>query len=185
MIKKTFAEISYNFKKLSEGSLKEIEDASEMMIKSLSSNGKILFCGNGGSAADAQHLSAELIGRYRKNRRPLAAVALTTDTSSLTAIGNDFSFNDIFARQVEAIGNEKDILYAISTSGNSENVINAIKSAKKKSMFVIGVTGLEGGKMNDFCDILITVPADRPDRIQEMHIAVGQVLCEIIENTLC
>ena len=184
MIKKTLQEISDNFLKLSENSIEEIESSAEMILEALLNGNKVMFCGNGGSAADAQHLAAELIGRYRKNRNPIAGIALTTDTSSLTAIGNDFSFSDIFSRQVEALGKEGDILYSISTSGNSENVINAIRIAKKLNIKTIGITGRDGGKITSLCDIVINTPAKRPDRIQEMHIAVGQIICEIIENRL-
>ena len=130
-INQTLNEISDNFNKLAKKSVPQIEEASKLIIKSLKNGGKIMFCGNGGSAADAQHLSAELVGRYMKNRRPLASIALTTDTSIITAVSNDFSFDDIFSRQVESIGNDGDVLYAISTSGKSQNVINAIKAAKK------------------------------------------------------
>ena len=144
-----------------------------------------MFCGNGGSASDAQHLAAELVGRYRKNRKPIASVALTTDTSIITAVSNDFSFNHIFSRQVEAIGNEGDILYAISTSGKSTNVINAIKVAKKLNIKTLGITGNDDSGFREICDITISVPASRPDRIQEMHIAIGQILCEILEVELC
>ena len=181
MITQTLIEISNNFKTLSESCEDTIIDASDMMINSLKSGNKIMFCGNGGSAADSQHLAAELIGRYRLNRSPLSALALTTDTSSITAIGNDFSFEDIFSRQVEALGEKNDILYAISTSGNSKNIISSIEIAKKKQIKVIGVTGSNGGDMKDKCDLIIKVPSERPDRIQEMHIAIGQILCEIIE----
>jgi D-sedoheptulose 7-phosphate isomerase len=184
MIKNTIEEISNNFLKLSENCNDDIKLASEMMVKSIKNSGKIIFCGNGGSAADSQHLSAELIGRYRKNRNPIAAIALTTDTSIITAVANDFSFNEIFSRQVEVLGKSEDILYAISTSGKSKNVIKAIEVANTKNIKVIGITGESGGDMNDICDLIIKVPAKRPDRIQELHIAVGQILCEIIENAI-
>tara|TARA_B100001027_G_C16226071_1_gene312227 strand:- start:431 stop:985 length:555 start_codon:yes stop_codon:yes gene_type:complete len=184
MIKETLNEISNNFEKLKSCD-KVIDRASKIMINALKSGGKIIYCGNGGSAADSQHLAAELVGRYRKNRHPLAAVALTTDTSIITAVGNDFSFEEIFSRQIQAIGNSNDVLYAISTSGKSKNIIRVITESKKKGIKVIGITGQSGHDMDGLCDILICVPASRPDRIQEMHIAVGQILCEIIENTLC
>ena len=132
MIKDTLEEISKNFIKLSNSQVDNIHKAALMIISSLEQGGKVMFCGNGGSAADSQHLSAELVGRYRKNRKPLASISLTTDTSALTAIGNDFSFNDIFSRQVESVGNKNDVLYAISTSGMSQNIINAMKVAKSK-----------------------------------------------------
>ena len=184
-INQTLNEISDNFNKLAKKSVPQIEEASELIIKSLKNGGKIMFCGNGGSAADAQHLSAELVGRYMKNRRPLASIALTTDTSILTAVSNDFSFDDIFSRQVESIGNDGDVLYAISTSGKSQNVINAIKVAKKLNIKTLGITGSDDISFKKICDLVISVPASRPDRIQEMHIAVGQIICEILEEELC
>ena len=184
-IKKTLNEISGNFSILAEKFVPKIEDASKLLTNSLQSGGKIMFCGNGGSASDAQHLSAELVGRYRKNRKPIASVALTTDTSIITAVSNDFSFNHIFSRQVEAIGNEGDILYAISTSGKSTNVINAINVAKKLNIKTLGITGNDDSGFREICDMTISVPASRPDRIQEMHIAIGQILCEILEVELC
>jgi D-sedoheptulose 7-phosphate isomerase len=144
-----------------------------------------MFCGNGGSAADSQHLAAELVGRYRKDRRPLAALSLTTDTSIISAISNDFSFDQIFTRQINALGKKGDILYAISTSGKSKNIISAIKLAKELGITVIGITGCHANDMSDLCDILIKAPASRPDRIQEMHIAIGQLICEIIETSIC
>ena len=185
MIKLTLTEISDNFQKLADLCESDIDYASKVMIDALKNNKKIMFCGNGGSAADSQHLSAELVGRYKRNRKPLAAIALTTDTSVITAISNDFSFDDIFSRQIEAIGKKGDVLYAISTSGNSENVIKAIHQASKSGIKVIGLTGQNSKKFSDICDCIIKVPAKRPDRIQEMHIAVGQIICEIIEDKLC
>ena len=185
MIEKRIIEIAENFKKLSISCSKDIERASEIMINTLRGGGKIMFCGNGGSAADSQHLAAELIGRYKKNRKPLPGIALTTDTSTITAVANDFSFNDIFSRQVEALGKSNDVLYATSTSGKSKNIINAIQTAKENGIQTIGITGIAEGEMNNICDITINVPAESPDRIQEMHIAVGQIICEILENRLC
>lgn len=185
MIKKTLKEISNNFLLLSESCENDIIKASNAIIKALENNNKIMFCGNGGSAADSQHLSAELIGRYKKNRKPLSSISLTTDTSALTAISNDFSFNDIFSRQVEALGNKGDVLYAISTSGNSENIIKAIHQATENGLITIGLTGKNNGKIENICDCIIRVPATSPDRIQEMHIAIGHIICEIIEDTLC
>ena len=183
--KETIKEISKNFTDLAEMSTPQIDNASNLIISSILNGGKIMFCGNGGSASDAQHLSAELVGRYRKNRKPIASVALTTDTSVITAVSNDFSFNDIFSRQVESIGNEGDILYAISTSSKSKNVINALKIAKKLNIKTLGITGDNDIGFRELCDVIISVPASRPDRIQEMHIAIGQILCEMIEIELC
>lgn len=145
---------------------------------------KIMFFGNGGSAADAQHLATELAVRYKKDRAPIAAMALTTDTSALTAIGNDFGFTHLFSRQVEAIGKKGDVIIAISTSGNSENVIKAIEVAKTMGITVVGFSGKTGGKMAALCDILINVPSTTTARIQEMHITIGQMLCGALEVNL-
>ena len=185
IIEETLAEISSNFVKLAENSIPDIKEASELIIKSLQNGNKIMFCGNGGSAADAQHLSAELVGRYMKKRKPLASIALTTDTSAITAISNDFSFDEIFSRQIESVGNEGDILYAISTSSKSNNIIAALKTARSLKIKTIGVTGSENIGFKGLCDITICAPASRPDRIQEMHIAIGQIICEILESELC
>tara|TARA_A100001388_G_C28757132_1_gene495598 strand:+ start:1440 stop:1997 length:558 start_codon:yes stop_codon:yes gene_type:complete len=185
MIKKTLIEISNNFTLLSENCEVEINNASKLMIKSLKKNKKIIYCGNGGSAADSQHLSAELLGRYKRNRRPLPAITLTTNSSTITAIANDFSYEDIFSRQLEALGDSGDIFYAISTSGKSSNIIKALHVANQMNIKVIGLTGADGGDMLKFCDVLIQVPAKSADRIQEMHIAVGHIICETIENALC
>jgi D-sedoheptulose 7-phosphate isomerase len=184
-IKTSLDEISNNFINLVAQSTSDIHDASKLMIKSLQAGQKIMFCGNGGSAADAQHLSAELVGRYMRNRSPIASIALTTDTSVITAISNDFSYNEIFSRQVESIGNKGDVLYAISTSSKSENVIAALKVAKLLEIKTIGITGSDASSFNGHCDVIISVPASRPDRIQEMHIAIGHIICEILESELC
>jgi len=185
LIKETLNEISNNFIVLAEKNIPQINEASDLIIQSLNRGGKIMFCGNGGSAADSQHLSAELVGRYMKNRKPLASIALSTDTSVITAISNDFSFDEIFSRQIESIGNEGDVLYAISTSSKSENVIAALKVAKTLKIKTIGITGNEDSGFAGLCDVTISVPALRPDRIQEMHIAIGHIICEIIESELC
>ena len=185
MISKTLLEISQSFRNLSENYSVSIQQAADLMVETLKNKKKIFFCGNGGSAADSQHLAAELIGRYRKNRKPIPAIALTTDTSIITAVANDFSYEEIFSRQLEALSESDDVLYAISTSGKSKNVIAALKLAKQKNIKTIALTGEGGGDMKDNCDILIAVPSTRPDRIQEMHIAIGQIICEIIEDTIC
>tara|TARA_X000000950_G_scaffold289097_1_gene409753 strand:- start:4959 stop:5522 length:564 start_codon:yes stop_codon:yes gene_type:complete len=182
MIKDTILEISNNFIKLANQSTEDIKMAIDLIIKILENDNKIIFCGNGGSAADSQHLAAELIGRYRINREPIRAVSLTTDTSTITAIANDFSFNEIFSRQVQSLGYKGDILYATSTSGNSKNILAAIKQAKKQEIKIIGLTGDKPSQMDNECDILIKVPAITPDRIQEMHIAIGQIICDQIEK---
>lgn len=147
-------------------------------------DGKILFFGNGGSAADAQHLATELTVRYKKDRAPIAAIALTTDTSALTAIGNDFGFEHLFARQVAALGRKGDLAIAISTSGNSPNVLAALAECKKLGIAVAGFTGKTGGKMAGQCDILFNVPSATTARIQEMHIMLGQMLCGALEIEL-
>lgn len=185
LIEQTLSKISNNFTSLAGKSAPQIEEASKLIIKCLKDGRKIMFCGNGGSAADAQHLSAELVGRYMKNRSPLASISLSTDTSVITAISNDFSFNDIFSRQVESIGKEGDILYAISTSSKSKNVIAALKTARSLNLKTIGLTGSNDSGFRGLCDIIISVPASRPDRIQEMHIAIGHIICEILESDLC
>jgi D-sedoheptulose 7-phosphate isomerase len=151
---------------------------------SVASGGKIMLFGNGGSAADAQHLATELTVRYIKNRKPIAAIALTTDTSALTAIGNDLGFDHLFARQIAAIGRAGDIAIGISTSGRSANVLNALKTAKKMDIMTAGFTGGEGGKMNPLCDVMLCVPSKTTARIQEMHITLGQMLCGALERKL-
>lgn len=185
MIKDKLTEISKNFEQLAQNGTESIQLASDLMLDTLIKGRTIFFCGNGGSAADSQHLAAELVGKYKQIRKPLKAIALTTDTSALTAIANDFSFDEIFSRQLEALGQKEDLLYAISTSGMSKNIIKVIKLAKENKIKIVGLTGENDSEMSKFCDALIKVPAKSPDRIQEMHIAVGQILCEIIENKLC
>jgi len=159
-----------------------VKEASEICISSLQNNGKILICGNGGSAADAQHIAAELSGRFKKERIALAGIALTTDTSALTAIGNDYGYEYVFSRQLEALGRTGDILIAISTSGNSENVLNAMKSAKKLGIKIITLTGKTGGEMAQNGDINIVIPSNDTPRIQEMHIMVGHMICAMIDE---
>tara|TARA_B100000674_G_C37485679_1_gene753514 strand:- start:2 stop:577 length:576 start_codon:yes stop_codon:yes gene_type:complete len=185
VIKEKLTEISRNFELLAQNGTESIQLASTLMLETLIKGRTIFFCGNGGSAADSQHLAAELVGKYKQIRKPLKAIALTTDTSALTAIANDFSFDDIFSRQLEGLGQEEDLLYAISTSGMSKNIIKVIKLAKENKIKIVGLTGENDSDMSKFCDVLIKVPAKSPDRIQEMHIAVGQIICEIIENKLC
>jgi D-sedoheptulose 7-phosphate isomerase len=177
-------EITAGFARLSEHS-SAIEQAARAMIASLAAGNKIMFCGNGGSAADSQHLAAELMGRYLKDRAPLPALALTVDTSALTAIGNDYGYLEVFARQLRGVGRQGDVLVGLSTSGNSANVVAAIETARMMNIVVVGMTGMNGGRMDSLCDVLIKVPATRTNRIQEMHIAVGHMLCGFIEDALC
>ena len=148
------------------------------------SGGKILFCGNGGSAADAQHLAAELVSRLRLERTALPALALTTNTSFLTAQSNDYSFESVFARQVEALGRRGDALIGISTSGNSANVLAAFRTARNRGLLTVGLTGKDGGAMPPLCDHCLMVPSQDTQRIQEGHIAMGHILCDIIERDL-
>ncbi|MEM7071795.1 MAG: SIS domain-containing protein [Pseudomonadota bacterium] len=160
----------------------EIEKASNLLIDVISKNGKIMFCGNGGSAADSQHLATELSGRYLKERPAIAAIALSVDTSALTAIGNDYGYQYVFSRQLQAIGHKNDALIAISTSGNSANVIEACKLAKKIDIHIITLTGQTGGKLANLADIALCVPSKQTNHIQEMHIAVGHYLCAKLED---
>lgn len=164
--------------------LDRIISSAEVCTASLKNGGKVLFCGNGGSAADAQHLAAELSGRFYYDRPPLNSEALHVNTSFLTAVGNDYSFDVVYSRMLEASGRKGDVLIAISTSGNSANILNAIDKAKLLGMTVIGFTGQEGGKMKNVCDILLNVPSKDTPRIQESHIMIGHIICELIEKNL-
>jgi D-sedoheptulose 7-phosphate isomerase len=160
----------------------EIEAAGLLLIDTLRQGGKILLCGNGGSAADCQHIAAEFVVRYEKKRQALAAIALTTDTSILTASANDFDFASVFSRQVEALGNANDCLIAISTSGRSGNVIAAVKAATSKGLTVIGLTGSEGGELSRLAPLTVKVPSDVTARIQEAHILIGHWWCAVVED---
>lgn len=161
---------------------KKISQISKLIILAIKNKKKILVAGNGGSAADAQHLSTELTVRLKYNRDALPCIALTTDTSALTAIGNDFNFEKIFSRQIEAIGQNDDIFIAISTSGNSKNIINSLKIAKKKKLFCIGLLGNKGGKALNYCDESFVVKSSDPSRVQEIHIIFYQLFCAVIEK---
>ena len=154
------------------------------IVKSLRAGGKVLFFGNGGSAADAQHLAAEFTGRYLKERRALPALALHTNTSSLTAIGNDYGFEFVFARQLEALGKEGDVAVGISTSGNSSNVVRAMEAAKAKSIYTVALVGASGGAMRELADCALCMPSNETPRIQECHILTGHLICEIVEEML-
>ena len=180
MIEQRINEIAENFNKLSASCSKDIEYASEIMTNAIRNGGKIMFCGNGGSAADSQHLCAELVSKFLKNRKPLPSVSLTTNTSTLTSIANDFDYKFIFSKQIEALGKKNDVLIAISTSGKSKNIIEALKTSKKKGLKNILLTGNKVINKK-FCDVVLDVPADRVDRIQELHILIGHIICENIE----
>ena len=158
------------------------EEASNLVIETLKRGNKILLCGNGGSAGDAQHISAELTGRYKSNRRALASIALTTDTSAITAIANDFGYEFIFSRQIEALANNGDLLIGISTSGNSQNIILALEKAKELGCRTIGLSGKDGGAMKKICDTNIIIPSNNTARIQEMHILIGHIICQGVDN---
>lgn len=158
--------------------------AANTCIATLKAGGKILICGNGGSAADAQHWAGELVSRFHYDRPGLPAIALTTDSSILTAVGNDYGFERVFARQIEALGNEGDALLAISTSGNSPNILAALSAARQRGIATIGFTGRTGGKMADLCDICIRIPSESTPRIQEGHEVLGHAICAMIESAL-
>ncbi len=161
-----------------------IYTACVIITDTLARGNKVLLCGNGGSAADAQHIAAELTGRYKTQRKGLCGIALTTDTSALTAIANDYGYDRVFDRQVEAIACEGDLLIGISTSGNSKNVNNALKMAKEIGCRTIGFSGRDGGGMSGLCDVNIIVPSDDTPRIQEMHIMIGHILCQAVDDSL-
>ena len=162
----------------------EIERAAALVSEALRGGRKLLLCGNGGSAADSQHIAAEMTGRFVKDRRPLPAIALSTDTSALTCIANDYSFDEVFSRQVMALGGRGDCLLAISTSGNSRNVIRAVDAARAAGMQVIGLLGRDGGALRGLCDLAIVVPSQTTARIQEAHIFIGHTLCALVEEEL-
>ncbi|MBN2175849.1 MAG: D-sedoheptulose 7-phosphate isomerase [Bacteroidales bacterium] len=158
-----------------------IQQVAQVCIESLNQGGRILFCGNGGSAADAQHLAAELSGRFYYDRDPLDAEALHVNTSYLTAVANDYSFDEVYARQVKAKGKKGDVLIGFSTSGNSENILKAFKTAHELGLTTVALTGETGGKLKEFSDLLINVPSMDTPRIQESHILIGHMICEMIE----
>lgn len=162
--------------------VKIIAHISAAIVDTLSAGNKLLIFGNGGSAADAQHIAAELVGRYQAERKALAAVALTTDSSILTAVGNDYAFEDVFARQISALGNPGDIALAISTTGNSPNVLKGLHAARSVGMSTVGFSGRTGGKMKALVDYCLCVPSDVPARIQESHILVGHIICSLVEK---
>jgi D-sedoheptulose 7-phosphate isomerase len=164
--------------------LPDIEKAAEWTAQCLKEGHKLLFCGNGGSASDSQHLAAEFVGRYEKERRALAAIALTTDTSILTAVGNDYGYERVFERQVEALGKKGDLLFAISTSGNSKNVLKAVEKAKSLGIRTIGFTGGTGGMLKTLADLSLAIPSMKTSRIQESHIMIGHILCECVDELL-
>ncbi len=162
----------------------QIEDMAELIIDAYQSGAKVVLLGNGGSAADAQHIAAELVGQFALKRQALAAIALNTNTSILTAVANDYGYETVFSRQIEALVKAGDIVIAISTSGNSANVIAAIKTAKMKGAKTIGLTGRNGGKLAEVADLVLIVPSESTPRIQEAHITIGHIVCELVEREL-
>lgn len=162
----------------------EIEEMVNLILTAYRSGGKVILFGNGGSAADAQHLAGELVGKFKLERQALPAIALTTNTSILTALSNDYGYETVFGRQVEALATEKDVIVGLSTSGNSPNVIEAIKIAKARGAKTIGLTGGNGGRLAEMADLVLVVPSDNTPQIQEMHITIGHIVCELVESEL-
>jgi len=161
-----------------------VQDVAEAIVNCYKNGGKVLFCGNGGSAADAQHLAAELSGRFYFDRPPLEAEALHVNTSYVTAVANDYSYNEIYSRYVNGVGKKGDVILGLSTSGNSKNVVKALETAKSKSMITVAFTGESGGEMKNIADFLLNVPSNDTPRIQENHIMLGHIICEIVEEKL-
>ena len=186
LIKETIQDSSSVFQAILDNTdlCKRIHVASDLCIKAYNNKNKLLFCGNGGSASDAQHIAAELSGRFYIDRPPLNAQALHVNTSYLTAVANDYGYNKVYSRMLEAIGKKGDILFTISTSGKSENILDAIKKARQMNVFTVGLTGIDGGALNDLCDLVINVPSSNTARIQEAHILIGHIICESIERAL-
>lgn len=164
--------------------LQKIEQTAQAFITAFRAGGKVLFCGNGGSAADAQHIAAELSGRFYTDRPPLYAEALHVNSSFVTAVANDYGYDDVFARMTEAAGRAGDVLVAISTSGNSSNILKAIEKGKMQGMTIVGFTGATGGKMAGLCDVLLNVPSADTPRIQESHILIGHIICQMVEEEM-
>jgi len=165
-----------------EGLLKTIAASVDLIVNAFRNGNRVYFCGNGGSAADAQHLAAEFSGRFYTDRKALPAEALHCNTSYLTAVGNDYGFDEIYSRLIDGIGEKGDVLVGLSTSGNSPNILKALKTAKKKEMITIGFTGKSGGEMRTLCDYLINIPSTDTPRIQESHIMVGHIICQLVEE---
>lgn len=163
---------------------KLVDSVCDEMVDCITKGGKILIAGNGGSASDAQHFAAELVGRFELERKGYPAIALTTDSSILTSVSNDYSYEYVFQRQIEALGNKNDVFIGISTSGNSKNIVNAVLECKKKNIKIIGLVGKKSGKLNELCDICIGFETDRTARIQELHLLTYHLICEIVEKRL-
>lgn len=184
-IKNIFFEQSNLLIELAKSNLpQQIEEISDVVVTALNSGNKVLIAGNGGSAADSQHFSAELVGRFMKERKGLPAIALTTDTSILTSVANDYSFDVIFSRQIEALGNPGDVFIGFSTSGNSENILRAVSACKEEELITIGFLGKDGGQLASLCDYSVIVPSNTTARVQEIHEIIIHLICEEIENKL-
>ena len=191
MKKNTLETISVHFKEhlelissISELHYGQISETATKIAQSLSNGGTLFWCGNGGSAADSQHLAAELVGRFKKDRKALRSISLTTDTSVLTCVANDYSYEDIFSRQLEALAMSDDVLVVISTSGNSENVLRALRAAKDLRVKTVALLGKDGGQAKALADLAIVIPSNSTARIQEAHILIGHILCDLIEQEL-
>jgi len=184
LIKVNFSDHLEVINKVIESNIGSIESFGDLLASCLKKNGTIFWCGNGGSASDSQHIAAELVGRFKKDRRALRSIALTTDTSILTSVGNDYGFKEIFSRQLEALGSSGDILVGISTSGNSENIIKSFETAKNLGITTLALMGKNGGKLKGISDHSLTVPSESTARIQEAHILIGHILCDLIEKRL-
>lgn len=184
IIHQSFDEHYQTIDKVRKMPVEPIEKIGKVLADTLKNEGTIFWCGNGGSASDSQHLAAELVGRFKNNRKALRSIALTTDTSVLTCIANDYCYDDIFSRQVEALARKGDVVIGISTSGNSENVLRAFKAAQEMGLKTVALLGKDGGEINDLADNALVIPSNSTARIQEMHILIGHILCEIIEQEL-
>lgn len=182
LLRKSLQEHLETIQQLLQSSLPQIEQSGRLICEALTGGKKILLCGNGGSAADAQHIAAELVGYYENRRRSWPAIALTTDTSALTAVSNDLGFEQVFARQVAGLGQAGDVLIAISTSGKSKNVLRAVEEAKQLGCTTIALTGASAEMLLSLCDVVVTVPATRTSRIQEAHITIGHLWCEMVDQ---
>ena len=184
-IKDIFLESIQIKEELMHKNIGQIIEIADIMIDSLKKNGKVILFGNGGSASDAQHIAAELVGRFKKDRTALAALSLTTNTSVLTSLANDYGYEVVFSKQVEALGQKNDVIIGISTSGKAKNVANGIKQAKKMGLKTVALTGGDGGELTKLADVSLIVPSSITARIQEAHITIGHIICELVEESLC
>ena len=183
-VRQAFSNIAQLMAKFSEEQTEKLTAAARMLAEAFKEGNKVLLFGNGGSAADAQHLAAEFVNRFQVERPPLPAIALTTDTSILTAIGNDYDFQDIFVKQIMALGRKGDVAWGISTSGSSPNVVKGLEAAKKQKLYTLAVTGRDGGKMAPLADICLNVPSHDTPRVQEVQITIGHILCDLVDFLL-